>query len=131
MIGIDTNILVRYIAQDDPVQSQRATELIERHFTTENPGFISTVVMVETVWVLTRGYRLSAREIAVAIERILQVDVLVVDSEQEVFASMIAVREGRASFADALIGALGLTAGCSHTLTFDRNASRLPGFQQA
>jgi predicted nucleic-acid-binding protein len=56
MIGLDTNILVRYLAQDDPVQSPKATELIERQLTEENPGFVSVVAMVETVWVLDRAY---------------------------------------------------------------------------
>jgi predicted nucleic-acid-binding protein len=59
MIGLDTNIIVRYFAQDDPVQSRKATELIERRLTEDQPGFISHVTMVETVWVLDRIYSLS------------------------------------------------------------------------
>jgi predicted nucleic-acid-binding protein len=129
MIGLDTNILVRYLAQDDPVQSPEATELIEQRLSEENPGFVSIVVMVETVWVLDRAYGLADHAIAAAIERALRVDVLVVESEQEVFAAMIALKEGHGSFADALIGAVGARAGCSHTMTFDRKASRLPGFK--
>lgn len=129
MIGLDTNILVRYLAQDDPVQSPKATEVIERRLTEENPGFISIVAMVETVWVLKRAYGLAAHEIAAVIERSLQADVLVVENEQQVFTAMIALRDGRGSFADALIGALGVKAGCLCTLTFDRKALRLPGFE--
>jgi predicted nucleic-acid-binding protein len=129
MIGLDTNILVRYLAQDDPVQSPEATELIEQRLSEENPGFVSIVVMVETVWVLDRAYGLADHAIAAAIERALRADVLVVESEQEVFAAMIALKEGHGSFADALIGAVGARAGCSHTMTFDRKASRLPGFK--
>jgi predicted nucleic-acid-binding protein len=129
MIGLDTNILVRYLAQDDPVQSPKATELIERQLTEENPGFVSVVAMVETVWVLDRAYGLADHAIAAAIERALRADVLIVESEQEVFAAMIALKEGHGSFADALIGAVGARAGCSHTMTFDRKASRLPGFK--
>jgi len=129
VIGLDTNILVRYLAQDDPVQSPKATELIERRLSEENPGFVSVVAMVETAWVLDRAYGLADREIAAAIERTLQADVLVVEDEQEVFAAMIALREGHGSFADALIGGLGGRAGCTHTLTFDQKASRLPGFE--
>ena len=64
MIGLDTTILVRYLAQDDPVQSAAATEIIERRLTEDNPGFISIVAMVETVWVLDRAYGLAAAEIA-------------------------------------------------------------------
>jgi len=120
---------LRYLAQDDPVQSPEATELIEQRLSEENPGFVSIVVMVETVWVLDRAYGLADHAIAAAIERALRVDVLVVESEQEVFAAMIALKEGHGSFADALIGAVGARAGCSHTMTFDRKASRLPGFK--
>jgi predicted nucleic-acid-binding protein len=129
MIGLDTNILVRYLVQDDPVQSAKATELIERRLTQRNPGFISVVAIVETVWVLERAYRLADHQIAAAIERVLQADVLVVESEQEVFYAMIALKEQRGSFADALIAALGARAGCSRTFTFDQKAQRLPWFE--
>lgn len=129
MIGLDTNVLVRYLAQDDPVQSRKATELIEQRLTKQSPGFISVLAMAETVWVLERAYRLADPDIAAAIERTLQADVLVVESEQAVFTAMIALKEGTGSFADALIGALDAKAGCTRTLTFDRRALRLPGFE--
>ena len=129
MIGLDTNVVVRYLTQDDPVQSPKATELIERGLTEEEPGFVSVVAMAETAWVLERVYGRTAEEIAAVIERMLEVEVLVVESEQEVFTAMIAVKEGRGSFADALIGALGAKAGCSHTVTFDQKALRLTAFE--
>jgi len=131
MIGLDTNILIRYLAQDDPTQSPKATEIIERRLTEEKPGFVSIVAMVETVWVLERAYGLTPLEIVRAVERILQTDVLVVEDEQEVFTAMIALKNGQGSFADAVIAALGVKKGCSQTLTFDRKASRLPGFELA
>jgi predicted nucleic-acid-binding protein len=129
MIGLDTNILVRYFAQDDRVQSPKAREIIERRLTEADPGFISVVAIVETVWVLERSYGFSDHEIATAIERILQTDVFLVENEQEVFAAMIALRDGSGSFADALIAVLGTKAGCACTLTLDRKALRLPGFE--
>lgn len=129
MIGLDTNVLVRYLTQDDPVQSPQATHIIERRLTEENPGFVSIVAMVETVWVLDRAYGLAAQEIAAAVERMLQIDVLVVENEQEVFIATIALKEGRGSFSDAIIAALGAKAGCFYTLTFDRKALRVSGFQ--
>ena len=129
MIGLDTNVLVRYLAQDDPVQSRKAAALIERRLGEDDPGFVSVVTIVETAWVLERSYRLARDEVAAAIERILQVDVLAVESEQEVFTAMIALKEGYGAFADALIGALGAKAGCSRTVTFDRRALRLGGFE--
>lgn len=131
MIGLDTNVIVRYLAQDDPQQSPRATNLFERQLTVEVPGFISLVAMAETIWVLERSYGLSPRELASAIELLLQTDVLVVEHEQEVFTAMIALKQGQGDFADALIAALGAKAGCRHTLTFDQKALRLPGFRRA
>src|ERR1700740_2471766 len=122
MIGLDANIIVRYLTQDDRIQSMKATEIIERRLSEENPGFVSIVAMVETVWVLERAYRLAAHEIAQAVERLLQTDVLVVENEQEVFTAMIALKEGQGSFADAVITALGARMGCSCTLTFDQKA---------
>jgi predicted nucleic-acid-binding protein len=129
MIGLDTNILVRYLAQDDPIQSPKATEIVERRLTERDPGFISVMAIVETAWVLDRAYGLTDHEVAAAIERILQADVLLAENEQEVFAAMVALRDGNGSFADALIAALGARAGCARTLTFDRKALRLPGFE--
>jgi predicted nucleic-acid-binding protein len=129
MIGLDTNILVRYLTQDDPLQSPKANEIIERRLTEETPGFVSIVAMVEMVWVLERAYKLPAHRIVAAVERMLQTDVLVIESEQEVFTAMIALKEGHGSFADSVIAELGARAGCSCTLTFDRQAARLPGFE--
>jgi predicted nucleic-acid-binding protein len=129
MIGLDTNILVRHLVQDDPVQSPKATEFIEQRLTERDPGFVTTVVMAETAWVLERVYALADDEVAAAIERILQIEVLVVENESDIFTAMMAVREGRGSFADALIGAINAQAGCSRTVTFDRKALRLPGFE--
>ena len=129
MIGLDTNVLIRYLTQDDPVQSAKATEILERRLTRKNPGFVSVVAMVETVWVLDRAYGLTAQEIATAVERLLQVEVLTIENEQEVFTAMVALKQGRGSFADALIAELGARAGCTRTLTFDQKAIRLPSFE--
>jgi predicted nucleic-acid-binding protein len=107
MIGLDTNVLVRYFVQDDSMQSRRATEIMEGRLTEANPGFVSIVTMAETVWVLDRTYRFSDAEIADAVERTLGANILVVENEQEVFTALTALKEGRGSFADALIGALG------------------------
>lgn len=131
MIGLDANFLVRYLTQDDPIQSARATQIIERRLTEENPGFVSSVAIVELAWVLERAYGLRNDEIAGAIERMLQIVVLVVENEQEIFTAMIALKQGKSSFADAVILALGAKAGCTYTLTFDQKASRLRGFRLA
>ena len=129
MIGLDTNILVRYIVEDDPVQLRKAAECIEQHLTERNYGFISTVVMAEIAWVLESVYGFTHTEIAAAIERILQIEQLVVEHEAEVFLAMVALKRKHGAFADALIGGISAKAGCSHTVTFDRKALRLPGFE--
>ena len=131
MIGLDTNVMVRYLTQDDPVQSRRATQIFDHQLTTLEPGFLSVVTMVETVWVLDRAYGFIDQEIAAALERMIQTDVLLIENEQEVFTAMTALKQGRGTFADALIAALGAKAGCKHTLTFDQKALRLAGFESA
>ena len=129
MIGLDTNILIRYLTQDDPILSPKATALIERGLSPENPGFVTAVTMAEVAWVLERSYSLVSHEIADEIERILGADMLKVEHEQHVFVAMMQLRNDNADFSDALIGLLARRAGCTHTLTFDRKASRLPGFE--
>jgi predicted nucleic-acid-binding protein len=129
MIGLDTNVLIRYLTQDDPVQSAKATEIIERRLTAKNPGFVSVVAMVEIVWVLDRAYSLTTKEISSVVERMLQIEVLTIENEQQVFSAMVALKQGRGSFWDALIAELGVRAGCARTLTFDQKALRLPGFE--
>jgi predicted nucleic-acid-binding protein len=129
MIGLDTNVLVRYLAQDDATQSLQASQIIERQLTEDRPGFISLVTIVETVWVLDRVYGLSNHEIAAAVECVLQAGTLLVQNEQEAFTAMVALKTGTGSFSDALIGALGAWAGCTATLTFDKKTKRLKQFQ--
>ena len=128
MIGIDTNILVRYFAQDDPVQSPQATQIIEC-LTEDQPGFVSLVTIAEMVWVLDRTYGMSDQEIAGTVERMLQADTLLVQNEQEVFTAVTALKTSTGSFSDALIAALGTWAGCSSTFTFDRKATQLTNFE--
>jgi predicted nucleic-acid-binding protein len=129
VIGLDTNVVVRYLTQDDPQQSKRATQIFEHQLTVAEPGFLSVVTMVETAWVLARAYGFIGQEIAAAVEILLQTDVLVIENEQEVFTAMIALKERRGDFADAMIAGLGAKAGCEHTVTFDHKALRLSGFE--
>jgi predicted nucleic-acid-binding protein len=132
MIGLDTNLLLRYLAQDDPTQSPRTTEIIERRLTEQEPGFISLVSVLEVVWVLKSLFKRSQQEIANDIEMLLAADTLEVQNEQEVYYAVVSLRNGTGTFEDALIGALGIWRGCSATLTFDEDAAkRLHGFQLA
>jgi predicted nucleic-acid-binding protein len=129
MIGLDTNILVRYLTQDHAIQSPIATDLIENRLSEHELGFVTTVALAETIWVLERAYELNAAQIAGALTRLLQVGTLMVESEAEVFQAMVAVQEGQGRFADVLIGALAAKSGCLYTVTFDKKALRLAGFR--
>jgi predicted nucleic-acid-binding protein len=130
MIGLDSNALLRYLVDDDPMQSPKATAIVERRLTKEDSGFVSLVCVLEIAWVLGSLYKRTRSEIADHIEMILAADTLEVQNEQEVYQAVIALRSGSGTFEDALIGALGSWRGCSATLTFDQNAARrLNGFQ--
>lgn len=131
MIGLDTNILVRYIASDDPQQSRRAVEIVEELLTAQNPGFVGAVVVTELVWVLQRSYGCDRATIGRVLEHLLRAESLTLEHAREVAAAMILVRDANADFADALIAEIASSAGCAHTLTFDRRAQRLAGFAAA
>jgi predicted nucleic-acid-binding protein len=130
MMGLDTNVLLRYLAQDDPKQSPRAAEIIERRLTEQEPGFVSLVTILEVVWVLKSLFKRSRQQIANDVEMLLAADTLEVQNEQEVYLAVVCLRNGIATFEDALIGSLNTWRGCSATLTFDEDgAKRLHGFQ--
>jgi predicted nucleic-acid-binding protein len=132
MIGLDTNVLLRYLTQDDPAHSARATEIIERRLTAEEPGFVSLVSVLEVAWVLKSLFKRSRQQIATDIEMLLAADTLEIQNEQEVYTALVALRNGWGTFEDALIGSLGAWRGCSATLTSDEDAAKkLPGFRLA
>jgi len=128
MTGLDTNIIVRYLMQDDPNLSPVATRIFEEDLKPDEQGFVSTVVVAELAWVLKRVYRLKAAQIDSVFEQLLRTDSLVVEAEGDVFAALTLSRNGVGSFADAFIGLLAARAGCTTILTFDRGAAGLPGF---
>jgi len=129
MIGIDSNILVRLIVADEPQQAAIARAFIHDHCGPDDPGYISNVVLAEVVWILGRGYKYSRDEIADAIERIMETAQLQVESSTDVASALADYRRGPAGFTDCLIGHLNRTADCTHTVTFDRKAAKLSGFQ--
>lgn len=126
MIGLDTNVLVRYLMQDDAAQAAKASRLIER-FSAEEPGYIVLVVLVELVWVLEGSYGIERARIAAALELLLRTRELRVEQAEAAWHAVRVYRESRADFADALIARCAVAAGCERTLTFDRDAARLAG----
>lgn len=123
MIGLDTNVLVRYIAQDDPKQSPQATRLIES-LTVEAPGYVSVVSVVELVWVLTGCYASTKAELCEVLETLLRSKGIIVAHADTVWKALRLFREGNADFADCLIERFANEAGCSQTMTFDRDAAK-------
>ena len=123
MIGLDTNVVVRYIMQDDPKQSRLATALMER-LTQVQPGFLSLVCITELVWVLESAYMLERHQVAAALSSLISIDVLKIERLSVVAASVRNFKEGTADFADCLIERSCANASCEQTLTFDRAASR-------
>lgn len=128
MIGLDTNIVVRYLAQDDKAQAAIATRVLERELSGEAPGFISLVTLAEIVWVMTSLYAADRAAVARAVEGLLSAAQLRVQDAESVWLALQVYRDSTADFSDALISTLGRSAGCEHTLTFDRAAARHPGF---
>lgn len=122
MIGLDTNVVVRYLVQDEPDQSATASAVIDA-LTENEPGFLSLVTVVELYWVLRRAYKVSSAKCAELVEGLLDARELRIDRESSVRAALIASRDGL-DFADALIAELGRVAGCDHTVTFDRRAAQ-------
>ena len=129
MIGLDTNIILRYLLQDEQKQTRQANHVIDGQLSNVNPGFISLVTVLEIVWVLRSLLKRTPIQIATHLEQLLAADSLEVQNDQQVFEAIFALRRGNGEFEDALIGALDAWAGCSMTLTFDRKAARLPHFR--
>lgn len=130
MIGLDTNVLVRYLAQDDKAQSVLASKLIEQTLTVAKPGFISTVSLVEVVWVLEGCYGSTKDEVVDIVERLLRVKQLLVQDAEMVWQAVRLFRNGKADFADCLIERAGSTHGCDHTVSFDKAAVKAVGMVQ-
>lgn len=130
MIGLDTNVVLRYLLQDDPEQTRHANRILDRQLSEETPGFLSLVTVLEIVWVLRSLFKQGPVEIAAQLEQLLAADTLRIQNEQQVFEAVFAIKRGTGEFEDALIGALGDWAGCSTTLTFDQKAARLRHFQE-
>lgn len=128
MIGLDTNVLVRYIAQDDAAQAKKATKLIES-LSSESPGFITLVTVVELVWVLESCYAQNHAEVAAVLDTLLRTKQLIVENVGVVAQALKIFVMGKADFADCLIARSALAANCTHTVTFDKSAVNHAGLQ--
>mgnify|MGYP001559583188 CR=1 FL=1 len=125
MIGIDTNVLVRYLAQDDRTQSPRATSFIEKECSVAAPGFVGLVVLAEVVWVSESLYGAARQEVADIVRRILSIRQLVVQDAETAWKALRLFESGKADFADCLVTCTAIAAGCESVATFDRQAANV------
>ena len=128
MIGFDTNVLVRYLAQDDPVQSRLANRAFAA-LSKDAPGFISLIVLCELMWVLEDIYAIKKPKLIDILRTLLESDELQIESKSLVWQAFGRFSEASLDFSDALISVVGSSAGCTHTLTFDKAAAKTAGFK--
>ena len=126
MIGLDTNVLVRYIMQDDARQSALATRLVESLYV-ESPGFVPLVSVVELAWVLSSAYALDRGQVVQAFESLLRTKEIMVERAEIVWKALRVFQRANADFADCLIERSAAVAGCDRTMTFDRGAAKSCG----
>ncbi len=129
MIGLDTNVVVRYVVQDDEKQSGAASRMIEKSLSPENPGFICLVTLAEIVWVLEECYGADRAKVAAVVEGLLSSRQLLVEQSDVAWRALKAWTGSAADLSDALIAQVGLAAGCTKVATFDRGAATLEGFE--
>jgi predicted nucleic-acid-binding protein len=129
VIGLDTNILVRYLVTDDPAQFRTAEDFITQ---SNNRGirlYVDDVVLCELVWVLRSAYKLNRQKIASIIEDVLKRNRFVFDDDRILVAALDDYIAGAGDFADYLIGRRNKHAGCDLTATFDRGLRDDPSFR--
>ena len=131
MLGIDTNILVRFLVRDDDAQFEKARKLIKREVTAGRRVFINQLVLMETEWVLRSRYVVAKNQIIEAISGLLSAADVQFEDEPAIEEALFIWKDAAADFADCLIGAKNKRMGCRATATFDVKASKLPGFMVA
>ncbi len=129
MIGLDTNVVVRYLVQDDPKQAAVATKFIERSLSQENPGLVTLICLCEIVWVLAECYDADRKRIRAVVEGLLATKQIKVESADLVWRAVRAWDASSADFSDALIGEIVRAQDGVKTVTFDRAAAKLPSFE--
>jgi predicted nucleic-acid-binding protein len=128
MLGLDTNVLVRFLTKDDAVQFKQAENLLRHHCSVTKPGWISVIVLCELVWVLSRGYGYDKVQISSVIEHLLRTPFLVLEDESLVRNALKAWQASKLDFPDSLIAERNRRVGCTTTYTFDAKASAADGF---
>ncbi len=122
MIGLDTNVLVRYITQDDPRQSPKANDFIENTLSESNRGVISKIVLCELSWVLSHTYKYSREQVAAVLEQVLITQEFVVEDSENAFKALQEYQVEKADFADFFLAQTHLAMGAKFTVSFDKKA---------
>ena len=120
MNGLDTNVLVRYLTEDDPVQARKAAAWIGTVVARGDRCYVGAIVLCELAWVLRGAYEVSKVDLLQTLDRLLATSQFVIGDKDIVRAALEAYRAGRADFADYVIGAMHHEGGCERTVTFDR-----------
>lgn len=128
MLGVDTNVLVRFLIRDDEAQFEKARKLIKREVAAGRRVFVSQLVLLETEWVLRSRYGLSKSQIIEAISGLLDASDIRFEDEPAIEEALFISKDTTADFADCLIGSQNRRLGCRATATLDVKASKLPGF---
>ena len=127
MLGIDTNVLVRFLVRDDQTQFEKARKLLKREVSNGRRVFINQLVLLETEWVLRSRYGLAKTLMLDTISGLLDAPDIQLEDEPAVEEALFIWRDANADFADCLIGARNRRLGCRATVTFDTKASKLSG----
>lgn len=126
MIGLDTNVVVRYLVQDDPVQSKKANQFIEKSMKTGEALWICQITLCEIFWVLERCYDLNKDELVSTLSALLQTRQIRIEQEDIAWAALRDYeRSSKVGFSDCLIGRQNAHHECIHTYTFDKDAAKL------
>ena len=129
MIGLDTNVLVRLVVQDDRAQYAKVRALLDSHGREAERFYVNHIVLAESVWVLHSVYRYRKPDLLRFLNDVLGNASLVIENESEVESALFLYQQGAADFADCLIAAKNLAAGCEATVTFDETAARIHGYR--
>ncbi|MDX8441566.1 PIN domain-containing protein [Mesorhizobium australafricanum] len=122
-IGIDTNVLLRMVLNDDAEQRTKALAFGES-LNEDMPGFVSLVVLVEFSWSLISRYRLPKEQVQAAIQRLLKIKTLMFEDFDAIVVALERSSSPQVDFADALIAEHNRNLGCSYTVTFDQRAAK-------
>jgi predicted nucleic-acid-binding protein len=128
MLGIGTNVLVRFLVRDDEAQFEKARKLIKREVAAGRRVFVNQLVLMETEWVLRSRYAVPKNQIIEAISGLLDATDVQFEDEPSIEVALFMWKDTAADFADCLIGTKNRRMGCKATVSFDVKASKLPGF---